>query len=99
MGNPLIHMLVFVAAVIIPGGLLVYFAWRAARTTISSKREPSQTAHEPGIKEIPDELPSPEEALRAFTEFYPNYSKDSLRARNRVDRILTAKTRSRKNSQ
>jgi len=29
MTNPLIHALVFAAAVIIPGGLLVYFAWRA----------------------------------------------------------------------
>jgi len=29
MTNPLVHALVFAAAVIIPGGLLVYFAWRA----------------------------------------------------------------------
>ena len=29
MTNPLVHALVFGAAVIIPGGLLVYFAWRA----------------------------------------------------------------------
>ncbi len=29
MANPLVHALVFGAAVIIPGGLLVYFAWRA----------------------------------------------------------------------
>ena len=98
MGNPLVHTLIFVAAVIIPGGLLVYFAWKAARS-ISSKQEPNQTAYEEEYKEIPDELPTPEEALKAFTEFYPNYSKDSLRARNRVDRILTAKTRSRKKSQ
>jgi hypothetical protein len=29
MTNPLVHALVFGAAVIIPGGLVVYFAWRA----------------------------------------------------------------------
>ena len=99
MGNPAVHALVFLAAVLIPGGLLVYFAWRAARESISFKGDPNQTAQKGGFKEIPDELPSPEEALKAFTEFYPNYNKDSLRARSRVDRILTAKTRSRKKSQ
>tara|TARA_A100001391_G_scaffold73873_1_gene47771 strand:- start:438 stop:623 length:186 start_codon:yes stop_codon:yes gene_type:complete len=31
MANPIIHTLVFIAAVLIPGGLLVYFAWRATR--------------------------------------------------------------------
>ena len=29
MTNPLVHAIVFMAAVIIPGGLLAYFAWRA----------------------------------------------------------------------
>jgi len=28
MTNPLVHSLVFLAAVVIPGGLFVYFAWR-----------------------------------------------------------------------
>jgi hypothetical protein len=31
MTNPIIHALVFIAAVLIPGGLLVYFTWRATR--------------------------------------------------------------------
>ena len=31
MGNPIIHAIVFIAAVVIPGGLLVYFGWRAYR--------------------------------------------------------------------
>jgi hypothetical protein len=34
MTNPLIHALVFLAAVIIPGGLLVYFAWRLRKKTV-----------------------------------------------------------------
>ena len=29
MSNPLVHAIVFAIAVAIPGGLLVYFAWRA----------------------------------------------------------------------
>ncbi len=48
MTNPLVHALVFLAAVIIPGGLLAYFAWRAykaqtdrnaADTKVSDARE------------------------------------------------------------
>ena len=29
MSNPLVHTLVFTIAVVIPGGLVIYFAWRA----------------------------------------------------------------------
>jgi hypothetical protein len=35
MTNPLIHALVFLAAVIIPGGLLVYFAWRLRKKSVT----------------------------------------------------------------
>ena len=31
MTNPLVHALVFALAVIVPGGLLVYFGWRAVK--------------------------------------------------------------------
>jgi len=31
MTNPAIHLAVFIAAVIIPGGLLAYFCWRALK--------------------------------------------------------------------
>tara|TARA_R110000824_G_scaffold274364_1_gene463065 strand:- start:30 stop:275 length:246 start_codon:yes stop_codon:yes gene_type:complete len=31
MTNPVIHLAVFIAAVIIPGGLIAYFCWRALR--------------------------------------------------------------------
>jgi hypothetical protein len=33
MKNPLIHGLVLIMAMVIPGGLLVYFAWRIKKHT------------------------------------------------------------------
>ena len=80
MTNPLVHALVFIAAVIIPGGLLVYFAWRA----ISLKGEPNHTAQNPGSEDISDRPPTPSEAQSAFRDMFP---KDSLRARNRRQRL------------
>jgi hypothetical protein len=45
MTNPLIHALVFLAAVIIPGGLLIYFAWRLRKKTVTPPTpEEAQTA-------------------------------------------------------
>ena len=99
MTNPLIHALVFAAAVLIPGGLLVYFAWRATRKSISLKGEPNQTSQKEGFEEIPDELPSPEEALEAYLQAFPKYPKDSLRARERARRLRAARTRPRGKSQ
>jgi len=81
MTNPLVHALVFLAAVLIPGGLLVYFGWRA----ISLKGEPNHTAQNPGKEDIPDTpRSSPEEARLAFQNMFP---KNSLRARSRRDRL------------
>ena len=99
MTNPLVHALVFIAAVLIPGGLLVYFAWRAARKSISPKAEPNQTAEKEGLEHIPDELPSPEEAIEAFLQAFPRYPEDSLRARSRAKRLHIAKTRPKKKPQ
>tara|TARA_R100000008_G_scaffold36391_1_gene20736 strand:+ start:222 stop:521 length:300 start_codon:yes stop_codon:yes gene_type:complete len=99
MTNPLVHALVFAAAVLIPGGLLVYFAWRATRKSISLKAVPNQTAEKEGFEHIPDDLPSPEQALDAFLKAFPKYSQDSLRARSRAKRLHIAKTRPRKKSQ
>tara|TARA_R100000664_G_scaffold32916_1_gene48750 strand:+ start:932 stop:1231 length:300 start_codon:yes stop_codon:yes gene_type:complete len=99
MTNPLVHALVFVAAVVIPGGLLVYFAWRLRNRSISLKGEPNQTSQKEGFEDIPDELPSPDEALKAYLEAFPKYSKESLRARSRASRLRAAKTRPRKKSQ
>jgi len=47
MTNPLIHALVFLAAVIIPGGLLIYFAWRLRKKTVTPPTpEEARTAFE-----------------------------------------------------
>jgi ribonuclease I len=84
MTNPLVHALVFLAAVLIPGGLLVYFAWRA----ISLKRVPNHTAENPGSENIPDTLsPTPDEAQSAFREMFPKDSPDSVRARRKGVRL------------
>jgi hypothetical protein len=98
MGNPVVHAIAFIAAVLIPGGLLVYFAWRATRT-ISFKEEPNQTAQNEGFEDIPDSIVTPDEALRAFLDMYPKYSQDSLRARSRSQRLQSYKTRPKKKSQ
>ena len=82
MTNPLVHALVFVAAVILPGGLLVYFGWRAACAHKAKAREKKKYRR-----------PTPEEAREAFLSMYPV---DSLRARNRCNRLNAYKTRPRK---
>jgi len=95
MGNPLVHAIAFAAAVIIPGGLLVYFAWRA----ISLKRGPNRTAQKQGSEGIPVAPPTPEEAREAFRYMFP---KDSLRAKSRRERLEALKAyknRPRKKSQ
>ena len=84
MTNPLVHALVFLAAVLIPGGLLVYFAWRA----ISLKGGPNHTTQIPGKEDIPDDPPTPLEARSAFREMFP---KESLRARSRRQKLSRAR--------
>ena len=96
MTNPLVHALVFAAAVLIPGGLLVYFAWRATRGSSCFKRGPNHTAQKEGSEDIPV---TPSEARTAFEQMFP---RDSLRAKSRRERLkaLSAyKTRPRKKSQ
>jgi hypothetical protein len=96
MANPLVHALVFLAAVLIPGGLLVYFAWRATRKASSPKGEPNHTAEKQGSGDIPA---TPVEAREAFRHMFP---KDSLRAKSRrekLDALRAYKTRPRKKSQ
>jgi len=95
MTNPLVHALVFLAAVLIPGGLLVYFAWRATRKSISPKGEPNHTAQNPGSEDISDRSPTPSEARSAFRDMFP---KDSLRARSRERQLKAYKSRHRKKS-
>lgn len=75
MTNPFVHAMVFAAAVLIPGGLLVYFGWLAYKARINNIR--------------PDaEQPTPEEARDAFMAMYPV---DSLRARSRKSQLLRAR--------
>lgn len=57
MANPAIHALIFIAAVLIPGGLIVYFAWRALKKRRTAKMVPQK--------------PSFEEARQAFLKMYP----------------------------
>lgn len=92
MGNPLVHALVFAAAVLIPGGLLVYFAWRA----ISLKADPNQNSDSGSPKHIPETPPTPAEARIAFENMFP---KDSLRARERRRRLDRLKAFRRRNSE
>jgi len=91
MTNPFVHAVVFLAAVLIPGGLLVYFAWRA----ISLKGEPNHTAQNPGSEDISGVRPSPSEARSAFRDMFP---KDSLRARSRMSRLSRVKAFRHRNS-
>jgi hypothetical protein len=87
MANPLIHTLVLIAAVLIPGGLLVYLAWRGACKASSFKDASNHTTQKEGFEEISGAGPSPQEARAAFEDMFP---KDSLRARNRrmkLDRV------------
>jgi hypothetical protein len=85
MTNPIVHMMVFIAAVVIPGGLLVYFAWRAYAKSAPANVEPP--------------LPSPKEALNAFLSMYPKESPDTKAPRERVDIMRIAKTRPKSISQ
>ena len=83
MTNPMIHLMVFIAAVIIPGGLLVYFGWRASKALKAKK--PTRASDDPSELElIPGNLPKPDEARKAFEHMFP---KESLRARSRLRRL------------
>jgi len=99
MANPAVHALVFLAAVLIPGGLLLYFAWRATRKSISFKGEPNRTASKQGSEDSEFPLPDPDEALDAYLKAFPKYSRDSLRARNRSKQLRLQTTHPRKKSQ
>ena len=92
MTNPLVHAIAFLAAVLIPGGLLIYFAWRA----ISLKGGPNHTAQNPGSGNIPAHQPTPQEARSAFEAMFP---KDSLRGQSRrkqLDRVKAFRHRNSK---
>ena len=72
-----------IAAIIIPGGLIVYFAWR-----IRNKCKDVKAAKIEALKADPIE-----EIRNAFLGMYP---KESLRARNRRERLEEARRRRRR---
>jgi hypothetical protein len=92
MTNPFVHTLVFIAAVLIPGGLLVYFAWRA----ISLKGRPNHTVLKDGIVDISED---PDQVLAAYRRMFPRLPSEALLERARVNRLNLYKTRPRKKSQ
>ena len=94
MANPLIHTLLFIAAVLIPGGPLVYFAWRA----ISLKAKANQNSDSEPYSDISETLPDPDEARKAFQQMFPLYPPDSLRARSRMRQLQMYKSGPRKKS-
>jgi len=72
MAHPLVHALIFAAAVLIPGGLLVYFAW------LAYKRRRDRKAAPPKLEEIRE----------AFFKMYPKDSLRAQSRRDRLDRIM-----------
>jgi hypothetical protein len=98
MTNPLVHAIVLAAAILIPGGLLVYFAWRATRKSISPKADPNQIVECDELQYIPEDSPDPDEVRTAFRHMFPRSPPESLRAEGRVRRILAYKTGRRKKS-
>ena len=74
MTNPIIHTLVFIAAVLVPGGLLVYFAWRATRRILAVKANSETSRDSDGSEYISEDLPEPDDAREAFCRMYPSTS-------------------------
>jgi hypothetical protein len=74
MPGPVLHTLIIIAAIIIPGGLLVYFAWLArAKCKDRARAKEAQRQKDP-IEEIRE----------AFLQMYPP---ESLRAKERRRRL------------
>ena len=80
MTNPVIHALVVIAAIIIPGGLIVYFAWRLKNRCKETKEAESKK----------DPI---EEIRNAFLGMYP---KESLRVKKRRERLEESRRRRRR---
>jgi hypothetical protein len=83
MANPVIHALVIIAAIIIPGGLVVYLAWR-----IRNRCKTVKEAKAAALKQDPIE-----EIRNAFLGMYP---KEALRVKKRRERSEEARRRRRR---
>lgn len=79
MTNPVIHVLILIAAVVVPGGLLVYFAWLARKR--KKKDGP------------PIELTAVEEAREAFMKMYPKRSLRGESRKKRLGRAKAFRRR------
>jgi len=79
MANPFVHAIVILAAIIIPGGLLVYFAWYSSNKLKDIPQKPTQ--------------PTPEEAREAFRAMYPPESLREKSRRTRLSRAKAYRRR------
>jgi len=96
MANPFVHALVFVAAVLVPGGLLVYFAWRVSKL----KRTADHAAAIKDPMDIPGDnvrTPTPAIARAAFEMRFPKESLHAREVRRKRDRSRAFRHRKYKN--
>ena len=75
MNHPVLHALAIIAAILIPGAEVLYFAWAV-------RRRHKAAAEEAARNEDPKD--PIEEILEAFRKLYPI---ESLRARSRRERL------------
>ena len=71
MGHPLIHAIVVICAVIIPGGLLLYFLWVAKKARKRNSQESDNVV---------------QEARDAFMEMYPPESLRAKSRRQQLEK-------------
>lgn len=57
MTNPVVHTVIFILAVIIPGGLGVYFAWRFMRKRNAAKDLAPEQVKQAFLRRFPKESP------------------------------------------
>jgi len=86
MANPIVHALVLIAAIIIPGGLLAYFAWYASKRSKRNRRARKNSDADARVQE----------AQEAFRHMFPE---ESLRAESRRNRLKRLKSYRRRKSQ
>lgn len=76
MANPLVHAIVVMIAILVPGGLLLYMAWRAHKARLED------TSQYTSVKP-----PTPADATAAFMAMYPPLSLRAKSCKPRLDRI------------
>jgi len=81
--NPVIHALVVLAAIIIPGGLIIYFAWRVRNKCQDVKAAKLEAHNRDPIEEIRE-------------AYFQKFPRESLRAKNRRERLKRMRERRRR---